>query len=71
MGLMLGTWPHFLATFSTPTSASSGHTWMHYKKTTTTPPSLEEPTLMTLGMLVEKKTCTWTHLVAIEVPWCD
>jgi hypothetical protein len=58
MGLVLGTSPHFVAIFFAPTSTSSV---MHLDALQTIappPPSFEEPTSMTLKMLVEKKTCT-------------
>jgi hypothetical protein len=55
MGLMLSTSPHFIATFYAPTSTSSVVHLDALQTTTTSPPSLEEPTLMTLGMLIENK----------------
>jgi hypothetical protein len=54
MGLMLSTSSHFVATFSAPTSTSSV-VHLDALQTTTSPPSFEEPTLMTLGMLIENK----------------
>jgi hypothetical protein len=56
MRLVLGTSPHFVATFSAPRSTSSVvHSNALQTRIAPPPPSLEEPTLMTLGTLVEKK----------------
>jgi hypothetical protein len=55
MWLVLDTSPHFVTTFSTPTSTSNV---MHLDALQTIPPpppSFEELTLMTLRMLIEKE----------------
>ncbi len=71
MKLVLGTSPHFVATFFTPTSTSNVVHSNALQTIAPSPPSLKEPTLMTLKMLIEKKNLYLNHLVATKAPWCD